>query len=570
MSWKKSAATLVLAACILSACGSASSRSDGAVRNGVVVAGSACKKPGQVATLSRQKVVCAATRVGNRWFSVAKTTSKAKPVKCKRLGTTRKKSGVLWVCASKQTTKVWVGTLALPVSAEIPTLVGVPSPVDSTTGTVPVDATPPDTATTTTTTSTIADEPDTTTTSTITDEPDTTVPDETTTTTTSTSTTSTTTTTTTLPPVAPTASALQASTVSAGGNHSCALVTGGAVNCWGDNSSGQLGNATFTNSNVPVRVTGLDGVNVHATAVSAGEAHSCALLVGGAVWCWGLNATGQLGNATFINSNVPVAVSGLDGVSNVATQVSAGAGHTCAVLSTGAINCWGSNETAQLGDNSATNSNVPLATSTIDGLTLRATQVSAGYLHTCAVLQSSAAMCWGRNTSGQLGINAATAQVNTPASVVTTAMSTAVASVSAGYLHTCAVLVSGAVWCWGDNSSGQLGINSSVTKKITPTTVVGLDGIAVISTHVASATSHTCARIQSGGLRCWGYNFYGALGYGDTPSTRSPVTVIAATGGSPESASVVTTGGTHTCAVLTSGGVRCWGNNEFGQFGQGT
>ncbi len=556
MSWKKSAATLVLAACILSACGSASSRSDGAVRNGVVVAGSACKKPGQVATLSRQKVVCAATRVGNRWFSVAKTTSKAKPVKCKRLGTTRKKSGVLWVCASKQTTKVWVGTLALPVSAAIPTLVGVPSPVDSTTGTVPVDATPPDTATTTT--------------STIADEPDTTVPDDDITSTTSTTSTSTTTTTTTLPPVAPTASALQASTVSAGGNHSCALVTGGDVNCWGDNSSGQLGNATFINSNVPVRVTGLDGVNVRATAVSAGEAHSCALLVGGAVWCWGLNATGQLGNATIINSNVPVAVSGLDGVANVATQVSAGAGHTCAVLSTGAINCWGSNETAQLGDNSTTNSNVPIATSRIDGVTLRATQVSAGYLHTCAVLQSSAAMCWGRNTSGQLGINAATVQVNTPASVVTTAMSTAVASVSAGYLHTCAVLVSGAVWCWGSNSLGQLGINSSVTKKITPTIVVGLDGIAVISTHVASATSHTCARIQSGGLRCWGYNFYGALGYGDTPSTRSPVTVIAASGGSPESASVVTTGGTHTCAVLTSGGVRCWGNNEFGQFGQGT
>ncbi|MEI6630290.1 MAG: hypothetical protein WCO15_06345, partial [Actinomycetota bacterium] len=160
MSWKKSAASLVFAACILSACGSASSRSDGAVRNGVLVAGSSCKKPGQVATLSRQKVVCAGTRVGNRWFSVAKTKSKAKPVKCKRLGTTRKKSGVLWVCASKQTTKVWVGTLALPVSAEIPTLVGVPRPGDSTTGTVPVDATPPDTATTTT--STIADEPDTT------------------------------------------------------------------------------------------------------------------------------------------------------------------------------------------------------------------------------------------------------------------------------------------------------------------------------------------------------------------------------------------------------------------------
>ena len=178
-------------------------------------------------------------------------------------------------------------------------------------------------------------------------------------------------------------------------------------------------------------------------------------------------------------------------------------------------------------------------------------------------------MCWGRNTSGQLGINATTAQVNTPASVVTTAMATAVVSVSAGYLHTCAVLVNGAVWCWGSNSLGQLGINSSVTKKITPIIVVGLDGIAVISTHVASATSHTCARIQSGGLRCWGYNFYGALGTGNTNDARSPVAVIAATGGSPESASVVTTGGTHTCAVLTSGGVRCWGNNEFGQWGQG-
>ncbi|MSO60361.1 MAG: hypothetical protein EXQ63_08565, partial [Ilumatobacteraceae bacterium] len=150
MSWRKSAASLTLLGCLLSACGPASSRSEDAVRNAVRIAGKSCKKPGQVATLSRQKVVCAGTRVGNIWFAVAKT--KSKPIKCKRLGVTRKKSGVLWVCASKQTTKVWVGTLAMPLSPDIPTLVGVPSPVDTTTGTVPVDAAPPETQTTTTST----------------------------------------------------------------------------------------------------------------------------------------------------------------------------------------------------------------------------------------------------------------------------------------------------------------------------------------------------------------------------------------------------------------------------------
>ncbi len=546
MSWTKSMLSLVLAGCLLSACGSVSSQTDNAVRNSARVAGTACKKPGQVTNLSKQKVVCAGTRAGNIWYAVAKT--KAKPLKCNRLGVTRKKSGVLWVCATNQTAKIWVGTLAMSPSPNVPTLVGVPSPVDSTTGTVPIDSAPPETQTTTPPTDTIVD--------------------ESTTTTTSAATTSTSTTTT-LPPVAPTASALQASALSAGGNHSCALVSGGAINCWGDNTNGQLGNGTFVTSNVPVRVIGIDGVNLQATALSAGDQHSCAIITGGAVRCWGLNVGGQLGNATNTNSNVPVAVSGLDGVGAVATALSAGAGHTCAVLNNGAIMCWGSNETAQLGDNSTSNSNVPVATSVINGITLRAVQVSAGYLHTCAVLQLGASMCWGDNASGQLGIGTSTAQANAPVSVVSTAMSTPVASISAGYLHTCAVLVLGAVWCWGENRTGQLGINSSVTKKTSPTMVVGLDGTSLSSTAVTSATSHTCGRVQSGGgLRCWGYNFYGALGSGNYSDARSPVVVLSL-GGGQESGVVIAAGGTHTCAVLSAGGVRCWGNNEFGQSGQG-
>jgi alpha-tubulin suppressor-like RCC1 family protein len=201
------------------------------------------------------------------------------------------------------------------------------------------------------------------------------------------------------------------SAVSVGDNHTCALKGDGVV-CWGDNEYGQLGNGGGTTctppigmsqpcSAVPVAVSGLaSGV----TAISAGGFHTCALREGG-VWCWGQNQDGQLGNNSTTDSPVPVAVSGLaSGVSAISAAASgAGAGHTCA-LKDGGVWCWGQNQFGQLGNNSTTNSAVPVA---VSGLTTGVSAISAGGWHTCA-LKDGGAWCWGFNYDGELGNDSTT------------------------------------------------------------------------------------------------------------------------------------------------------------------
>jgi hypothetical protein len=163
------------------------------------------------------------------------------------------------------------------------------------------------------------------------------------------------------------------------------------VRCWGSNASGQLGNGSNVNSSFPVAVSGL----TNATAISTGDDHSCALLSTREVRCWGSNAYGQLGNESYIDSNVPVAVSALTD----ATAISVGASHSCALLSTREVRCWGRNFNGQLGDDSNVDSIFPVA---VSGLT-DGTAISVGASHSCALLLTREARCWGRNADGQLG-----------------------------------------------------------------------------------------------------------------------------------------------------------------------
>ena len=284
------------------------------------------------------------------------------------------------------------------------------------------------------------------------------------------------------------------------------------------------------------------------TQISSGLDHTCALVSDGSVKCWGLNDYGQLGNNSTTNSSVPVHVSGLTGV----TQISTGAHHTCALVSGGAIKCWGRNDYGQFGNNSTTSSSVPVDGPVLTGVT----QISAGGHHTCALVSGGAVKCWGQGDWGQLGNNS-TADSPVPVDVSSL---TGATQISAGYEHTCA-LVSGVVKCWGYGYYGQLG-NNSTSDSWVPVDVSGITD----ATRVAAGGEHACALVSGGGAKCWGLDLEGQLGDNSTTNSSVPVAVWGLTGATGISASL----GSNTCAIVASGGAKCWGRNPYGQLGNGT
>ena len=240
--------------------------------------------------------------------------------------------------------------------------------------------------------------------------------------------------------------------IAAGDFHSCALTSGGGVKCWGHNGEGQLGSGSG-NSRTPVDVLGLTS---GAIAIAAGALHTCALTSGGGVKCWGANSFGQLGNGTTANSSTPVDPSGL---ASSISAIAAGSSHTCALTSGGGVKCWGFNSHGELGNGSITRSTVPID---VSGLAGGATAVAAGVFHTCALLSAGAVKCWGSNASGQLGSGSGNSR--SPADVV--GVAGGASAISAGSAHTCALTSSGGAKCWGANYYGQLGNGTRTNSRV--------------------------------------------------------------------------------------------------------
>jgi alpha-tubulin suppressor-like RCC1 family protein len=361
--------------------------------------------------------------------------------------------------------------------------------------------------------------------------------------------------------------------LSAGVTHTCALMPNSTVECWGYNHYGELGNGTTTDSSTPVTVTGLPP----ATEIAAGDFHTCAIDQASLAWCWGSNAFGALGNGKNNDKSTPVNVSPSMQFSSIAAgglELNVGGGKsapgdfTCAVLKgRGDVYCWGFNANGQLGDGSTTNSNVPQL---VTGLPGPAVSVTAGGLHACAVLASGGVYCWGDNSDGQLGNNK-TKQSAVPVQ----AQIAGATAVGAGTFHSCALLGSGGMDCWGDNNLGQVG-NGSTTNSHVPVPVSGLAGSVQ---QIAVNGYHTCALVNAAAtteVECWGDDQDGALGdghYGEPPVV-APEAVFGIAGSLASGQGVapvdVAAGQDHTCAVVITGQAFCWGNNAKGQVGDGT
>jgi len=339
-------------------------------------------------------------------------------------------------------------------------------------------------------------------------------------------------------------------TVSTGGYHTCGLISGGSVKCWGDNEEGQLGDNTTTQRPTPVGVSGLtSGIQ----AISAGGYHTCALTSAGGVKCWGDNFFGELGDNSTTNRWTPVDVNGLN---SGIKAISAGGYHTCALTTAGGVKCWGYNVDGELGDSTTTQRLTPVD---VNGLTSGVKAIFAGFQHTCALTTTGGVRCWGKNNYSQLGDNTTTDRY---APVDVTGLNSGVTVVTTGGWHTCALTTAGAVKCWGDNDNGQLGDNTT-TNRLTPVAVSGLSSGV---TGISSGLNHTCALTSAGGAMCWGYNYSGQLGDNTTTNQLTPVNVSGLSSGSK----AISAGWFHTCTLTNTGAVMCWGRNNHGQLGDNT
>jgi len=403
--------------------------------------------------------------------------------------------------------------------------------------------------------------------------------------------------------------------ITTGLSHSCAILTDGNMKCWGYNANGELGlgdtSSRGTDSDdmgpsLPIidLGSGSDGAKYTAKAVSAGDAHTCAILNDDSLKCWGLNASGQLGIGNLLSKGDALNEMGNSlpivnlGTGKTAKFVSAGVAHTCAILNDDSLKCWGANASGQLGYGNDVALTAPSGTSVAfdAGRTVRA--VSAGIAHTCVILDDASVRCWGNNASGQLGLENDT-NVNAPSSTAVnlgkdqSEVALTAAHISSRGDHSCVILTDGSAKCWGNNGKGQLGQNTDNSYLPTigkfadqmgnnlPAISLG-DGrtaLAITTSNLAQAGTlyfgNTCVILDDYTVKCWGANAMFQLGrgiiddssIGDDPAEMAALVPISL--GTGLNAMQISLGAQHVCAVLGSYTIKCWGWVGRGQLGQG-
>lgn len=373
--------------------------------------------------------------------------------------------------------------------------------------------------------------------------------------------------------------------VETGTHHTCVLIEGGRVRCWGRGEFGQLGYANPNTVGDDEYPSDIGDVTLPgpALALSLGGQHSCAILQDGGLRCWGANNRGQLGygNLDFLGDD-----EGLAGLASVSVppviEVQAGDAHTCARVGNGQIRCWGKNDAGECG---YANSLAPTPELLLPGGALdiggSASSLELGWNHACVRLIDGGLRCWGWGDSGRLGYASVTTigddEVPSAVGFVSAIpaglpANTEIVDAALGGNHSCVLLGSGDVLCWGANSSGQLGqANLTVLGDDEAPSVAGPIQLGGPAIELTAGLNHTCALLATRDVICWGDNAVGQLGLGniahvgddEVPSSTGTIDL----GGE---AMQISSGGNHSCAILANNDVICWGQNNFSQLGLGS
>ena len=397
------------------------------------------------------------------------------------------------------------------------------------------------------------------------------------------------------------------SQISLGDHHTCGITTAGVLKCWGDNSSGQLGEGSNVNKNSPVVI---DSPTTY-SQVSLGAAYSCGITTGGVLKCWGNNYYGQLGDNTNSNRFFPKVI---DSGTNY-TQINLGNSHTCGITSGGELKCWGSNSSGQLGDGSyaekftpkvidvgtnyvqiglgskmiiasnytcgltsegvlkcwGINLNVPNTHLTLEHPTPLVIDNSTKYdavttstTHTCGITNNKQIKCWGStyNKNDALGIGFSGTSVPLPNLINDNDLYSKVITTDD---QTCGINMDGTLKCWGTNTESIFGFSFLNYPSFATPVVVDTANIYRDFSLTYSSTGRICGITSSNSLNCWGNNSYGNLGDGTTITQSSPERID-----SPTQYQQVSVGYSHTCGLTIGGLVKCWGSNDYGQLGDGS